>query len=95
MSFILFLNLDITMDSTRLFVLGLCLLFLQSLVDGRAVEEMIIDDEYSEFLSEVAKAESLTEQDSTDLIQYDIDLLSDTDDELERESDNVGKLYRY
>ena len=83
------------MDSTRLFVLGLCLLFLQSLVDGRAVEKMMIDDEYSEFLSEVAKAESLTEQDSTDrLSQYDIDLLPDIDDELERESDNVGKFYR-
>ena len=94
MSFVLFLYLDIAMDSTRLFVLGLCLLFLQSLVDGRAVEEMIIDDEYSEFLSEVAKAESSTEQDSADLSQYDIDLLPDTDDDLEIESDNVGKLNR-
>ena len=83
------------MDSTRLFVLGLCLLFLQSLVDGRAVEEMIIDDEYSEFLSEVAKAESSTEQDRSDLSQYDIDLLPDADVALEIESDNVGKLYRY
>ena len=38
--------------------------------------------------------ERSTEQDSNDLSKYGIDLLPDTDDELEIESDNVGKLYR-
>ena len=81
------------MEFTRLLVVGACLLFLQSAVYARSVEEMVIgDDESSNSLAEEMIEENPTEQNAAGLSQYDLTPKTDeVNDELVMEDNDIGK----
>ena len=81
------------MEFTRLLVVGACLLFLQSAVYARSVEEMVIgDDESSNSLAEKMIEENPMEQNAAGLSQYDLaPTTDDVNDELVMEDNDIGK----